>query len=136
MKINKMLFAGLLLAVTFSACKRPPSTSDSFKPLAVATVDVDQLSMRSKVKFSDPSMSITANTQLRMKKDSVIWISITAMGFEAARAYITPDTMLLVNKLNREVITYNFERLSRQMNFPVSFELIQASLLGNLAKPM
>ncbi|MEL6534634.1 MAG: DUF4292 domain-containing protein [Bacteroidota bacterium] len=136
MKINKTLLAGLLLAATFSACKRAPSASSSFKPLAIAMVEADQLNMRSKVRYSDPSMSITANTQVRMKKDSVIWISITAMGFEAARAYITPDTMLLINKLNQEVMTYNFERLSRQMNFPVSFNLIQSALLGNLARPM
>ena len=42
------------------------------------------------------------NANLRMYKDSVIWISVTGLfGIEGLRAYITKDSVKILNKLDK-----------------------------------
>jgi hypothetical protein len=44
----------------------------------------------------------SVNATLRMYKDSVIWISVTGVfGIEGLRAYITKDSVRLINKLDK-----------------------------------
>lgn len=138
MRIPNLWVLVLGLATFFSSCKNTPiSSTPEFKPLNIESVDVEYLSLRSKVNYDSPDFAISTAASVRIKKDSIIWVSIApALGIEAARVMITPDTMLLMNKFNREVIAYNFDMLSQQLNFPVNFGLIQSALLGNLARPM
>src|ERR1700676_4128871 len=48
--------------------------------------------------FSGNSNDVTLN--IRIKRDQKIWVSITAIaGIEVARALITPDSILIINRL-------------------------------------
>lgn len=128
---------GLSLMLLASACKNTTTTtSNAFKPLNIAQVEAENLALRSKIKYDSPDFSISATTNVRMKRDSIIWVSISSFGFEAARAVITRDTLMVLNKLEREVQTFNYEGLSRMLSFPITFDLVQSALLGNMARPM
>ena len=138
MKINNLAYCALLMGLLFSACKgtNVSSSTDAFAPLNSGSVSVDYLSLRSRVKYNSPDFSISSSATVRMKQDSVIWVSLApALGIEMARALITRDTLLLLDKMNKEVLTYNFDLLSKQLNFPVTFDLVQAAILGNLPRP-
>jgi hypothetical protein len=67
-----------------------------------------------------------------MRKDSIIWISATYMGFEAARMKILPDSVHMLLKLpTKEYHVFDFDKLGRMLNFKVNFSTLQALLLGN-----
>jgi hypothetical protein len=67
-----------------------------------------------------------------MKKDSIIWLSISKVGVEGARSLITKDSIYVVDKLKNEYTVYDFETLSEKFNFNITFDFIQAAILGNL----
>ncbi|MCS6935803.1 MAG: DUF4292 domain-containing protein [Chitinophagales bacterium] len=68
---------------------------------------------------------------IRMKKDSVIWGSLYgAMGVEGVRLLLTPDTLMIINKLNNQYATRSFKFLRDWLLFPVTFRMIQQTLAG------
>ncbi len=126
----------LLGSIIFSACKRKPATADfdyMGKKLAIEEVDFDFFSARSKIRYEDPKTTLNATANIRMRKDSVIWMSISpALGIEAARGLITRDSVVFMNRLNREYTVFTYEALSKRFNFDIDYKLIQSVLLGNM----
>jgi hypothetical protein len=75
------------------------------------------------------SNSFTAS--LRIKKDSIIWLSISKLGIEAARVLITKDSVRFMDRINTQYFKGDFAYITRLMNFQVDYEILQALLVGN-----
>ena len=76
----------------------------------------------------------TFTLNVRMARDSVIWMSISpALGVEAARVLLTPDSVQVMSKLpgNRFVFQGNYEMLEEAIQAPVNFQLVQDLLVGD-----
>ncbi|ARK10852.1 DUF4292 domain-containing protein [Fibrella sp. ES10-3-2-2] len=102
----------------------------------VAEIDFKYLTAKSKLSFKSKTQDISnANLNLRVRKDSAIWISISKVGIEAVRALITRDSVAIMDKLERRYAIYDFPTLSRQFNFEMNFDLLQALIVGNLPLP-
>ena len=70
---------------------------------------------------------------VRLAKDSVIWMSISpALGVEAARILLTPDSVQVLSKLPgaRFVFQGNYTMLEEAIQAPVSFALVQDLIVG------
>src|SRR5688572_5828609 len=70
------------------------------------TIDFQTFSAKIKVDFegSDGKKNPPFNAFVRLKKDSILWVNINAaLGFDAFRVLITPDSVKVINKLNRTV---------------------------------
>ena len=70
---------------------------------------------------------------VRLAKDSVIWMSISpALGVEAARILLTPDSVQVLSKLPgaRFVFQGNYTMLEKAIQAPVSFALVQNLIVG------
>ncbi|QKZ11402.1 DUF4292 domain-containing protein [Spirosoma sp. KUDC1026] len=103
---------------------------------AVAEVDFRYLTTRSKLSFKGPKQELdNANLTIRARKDSLIWLSVSKLGIEAVRTLITPDSIIVLDKLHKETVAFDFPTLSRQFNFRINFALLQSILLGNLPYP-
>lgn len=94
-------------------------------------VNVQWLSARAKIDFSDENLSMGATATIRIRKDSLIWASIRKLGFEVARAQITKDSVYIVDRINDTYEVKDLAYLAREYNVPASFEAIQAIFLGN-----
>ena len=83
------------------------------------------------VEAKDNVPELTAN--LRMIKDSVIWISLQAtfLNIEAYRVRITKDSVILLNKLEKEVQYRSLDYLQEVTQIPFDFQTIQDILIGN-----
>ncbi|GAA4410838.1 hypothetical protein GCM10023187_35930 [Nibrella viscosa] len=102
----------------------------------VAEIDFTYLTARSKVSFKNKEQDINnANVNLRVKKDSIIWFSVSGLGIEVARGLVTRDTITIQDKVHREYVKYDFPTLSKQFNFNLDFDLLQALIVGNLPLP-
>ena len=72
------------------------------------------------------------NAFVRIKKDRVIWVLINAaFGIEAFRVMITPDSVKVLNRLDKVVQLRSVNYLQEVMHLPVDFYTMQDLLIGN-----
>lgn len=72
------------------------------------------------------------NANIRMYKDSVIWVSVTAiLGIEGLRAYITKDSVKLLNKQDKVYTARSVTFLQEVTELPLSLSSLQDLLVGN-----
>ncbi len=72
------------------------------------------------------------NANLRMYKDSAIWISITAIfGIEGLRAYITKDSVKILNKQDKVYTARSVAYLQEVTALPLDLHSLQQILIGN-----
>ncbi len=104
--------------------------------LAIQNLDFDYLTSSSKIRYRNDGENVSATANIRVKKDSIIWISVTpGFGIEAARGLITRDSVSFINRLDKEYSTYSFKELSNKFNFDLNYDLLQAVLLGDMPRP-
>ena len=94
-------------------------------------IDFEKLKIKSKISIKTAKIDQNIPASIHVKKDSVIWISI-AMGIEAARVSINPDSIFLLDRLNRKYYKVSFKELSENFDFDLNFNMIQSLLVGNL----
>lgn len=71
------------------------------------------------------------NGVMRIRKDSVIWIIISKMGFEGARVMITKDSVKFLDKVNKKYFTGTYDTVSKMLHTDLDFEIMQSMLVGN-----
>ena len=69
---------------------------------------------------------------LRILKDSAIWISITpTLGIEMIRMLITPDSVKMVNRIEKTYFLSDFSYFNQFLNNALDFDMMQAFITGN-----
>jgi hypothetical protein len=137
---SKLLILSLLTLVLFS-CKRSPASTDAnivdLSEFEIADIEFADLSAKTKLQFETEGSSVSATANIRIRKDSLIWFSLTpALGIEAARGIITQDSMVLVDRLKKTYSVYSFDALSKKFNFNLNYHLIESLILGNSSQPI
>ncbi|NIG52007.1 DUF4292 domain-containing protein [Chitinophaga sp. Cy-1792] len=155
-----LLLVGLLGLVTVS-CRRPKELARSSFPIADTThatvikdngseelkkftdsmltgirknhIDFNSFSGRARFAFENESDSKSGLTvTVRMKKDSIIWISISAPVIdEVVRAVITKDSLKLYNRLKKQLVLRDIDNAKEMLNIPFDFNTLQDLLIGN-----
>lgn len=76
------------------------------------------------------SNEFTAN--IRIRNGEAIWINVSALGgiVNVARIYVTPDSVRMVNFLQKAARLLPFAEAGNLLPFPVSFGDLQALLIG------
>lgn len=81
-------------------------------------------------KVDNKKTSVSGN--LRIYRDSIIWISITpALGIEAVRFMLTPDSMKYINRINNTYFLRDFGYINQLLNKTLDYDMAQAFLIGN-----
>ena len=70
---------------------------------------------------------------VRIIKDSAIWVSLSAsiLNIEVYRVFITKDSVVLLNKLDKEVQRRSLDYLQEVAQIPIDFNTLQNILVGN-----
>ncbi len=103
-----------------------------FQKLKEKELRYDWFSAKFSAEYSNKKNSNSFNGQIRIRKDSLIWISLTPMlGIEAVRLMISQDSVKMINRLNDTWFIGDWEYLNRMLNTNIDFDLLQAFLLGN-----
>lgn len=72
------------------------------------------------------------NANLRMLKDSAIWVSANAvLGIEAIRALITKDSVKILDKLNKTYTARSVDYLQEVTSLPLNLAILQDLIIGN-----
>lgn len=97
-------------------------------------IDFNTFSAKVKVQYEDKNgKQPDFNAFIRLKKDSLLWISISAtfLGIEAFRICITPDTLIILNKLDKTIEYHPFSYVESIAHIPLNFSLLQDIIIGN-----
>lgn len=74
------------------------------------------------------------NVSVRCRKDSVIWMSISKLGIDAARALITKDSVKVTMGLTeKKYFVGDFTYINELLQADLDYDMIQALLFGNSA---
>ena len=122
-RIAILLFILLLLA-SCSARKKAvkPTLPQSFEWLT-ANLDIEA---------EGNGISQDLKGQLRMRKDSLVWVSVTApMGVEVLRGKVSSDSVWVVNRMEKTYLAESLDTISDQLGVPLSLDLVQTLLLDN-----
>ena len=86
---------------------------------------------RTKLDIDGNSNDVTLN--IRIKRDQKIWVSVTAIaGIEVARALITPDSILVINRLQSVYLKKPFSYINTLAGKQVNYRTVESLLIGNI----
>lgn len=160
MKNSLTIIAAFIFCLTFSNCRTakkiskpvihtdsssviPPVNinSDSatkvsrlLKNLSANHIDYKTFSAKIKVEYTDSKgRQPDVNAFVRMQKDSLIWISLNAtfLSVEAFRILMTPDSIYILNKLDRTCEIKPISYLEQVIKIPLNLSTMQDLLIGN-----
>jgi hypothetical protein len=132
----------LTLAVIFTACTgsrkavREPIKEEGAEfltnKLKEHELKFQQFSARFNVVYQVNRKKTTVSGNLRINYDSIIWISITpALGIEAVRFMLTPDSIKYINRLSNTYLEKDFAYINQLLNKTLDYDMAQAFLIGN-----
>ncbi len=96
-------------------------------------IEFNTFSAKLKIDFeNDKQRQQNISTNIRMQKDSLIWISVSApiIG-EVARALITPDSLKAYDKFNKRLYLRALSDAKDLLNIPFDFNTLQDIIIGN-----
>lgn len=87
---------------------------------------------KARLKARTPDTRVSATLHLRIVRDSVVWATIDKIGFEVARILITPDSVFVVDRLNKEFTAEALEPFLSEFGVTMDFADLQQTLVGNV----
>lgn len=146
--LNKFLV--LLGILTIVGCKakklvsvqKQPDSAAAVKPLTISKDKLDAIraqqlnfttfSGKAKAQLTINNSSNNVSLNIRINRGQKIWVSITAIaGIEVARALITPDSILAVNKLQGLYVRRPFSYIYKYASDKLDYSSVEALLVGN-----
>ncbi len=157
LKMKNILLAILIVSTALFSCRstkkltkvvttdstaiaKPIAEDDSarmvaevFESIKKNNIDFNTFSAKVKVDYADSKgQRYDFNTFMRIQKDSIMWVSIVAaLGIEAFRVRITPDSVMILDKLNKTYTIKPIAYLQEVTQLPFDFTTLQNLILGN-----
>ncbi len=94
----------------------------------------DYLTMRVSADVKTPKESQSFKINVRMKSDSIIWMSISPlMGIEMLRVQITPDSVKYVSKVpgDRHFFLGTLDQLAAMIQTDLDYSMLESIFVGN-----
>lgn len=140
--ISLLLMVGILTIL--SSCKtsktlvtraelKKKSFSDLYRKMEQKQAQYRFFSAKLNLNYQKDGSAATAlKGQLRIRKDSMIWLSIIpGMGIELARTQVTPDSLKLINRLHKNYFVGNYRLLDSLLHTSLDYDVVQSLILGN-----
>lgn len=105
---------------------------NTLMPMWAKRIDYKTFKGKAKMHYEGMGMKHDLAANFRMEKDKVIWVHVTAgMGLvNVARVYITPDSLTLLNYLDKSVMRMTAEEARQKLPASIDFNLIQSLIMG------
>src|SRR5690606_30528681 len=134
---KRFLLVFFLFAIFASSCSKKAvlyssdAVMEEFEP---TYFDYNYLSSRSRISLEEHNGSTTKGTlNIRAKKDSIIWFSLTpGLGIEAARGIVTTDEIKIKDRINGKDLNMTFAQFEESYGIKLSLPLFQNILFGNV----
>ena len=102
-----------------------------FNKLKKHELKFNWFSARFSADYKNASRETSFSGQIRIKKDSLIWLSLSVMGIEGMRIMITQDSIKYINRLENTYVIGDWFDLNRFLNTNIDYDILQSFLIGN-----
>ena len=137
----KNITAVLLTVILMASCKSKQavvaedSAGDAKPVKEIAAghnanpLDFETVQIRANIDY-DGKDSYNFNADIRIKKDEIIWLNASFLGFPVAKAIITPDKVKYYVNTQKVYFEGDYEMLSNWLGTRLDFTKVQNLLLG------
>ena len=102
------------------------------KQINLKNISPDWTSLNSKIKVNKEGQEVTINAHIRIKKDSIIWISVKApLGIEIFRTMITSDSVYYMSRMNKNYFIKHISHIREVVKADVSFIKLQEIIFAS-----
>jgi hypothetical protein len=133
---------GMLLSLSLSSCKTSRSVYKEpikeegpdylFEQLSKNELHFDWFMAKFRTDYRHGKKLTEFKGQIRIKKDSAIWVSFSPLlGIEAARLIITNDSVKFIDRINKIYFVGDYQFVNNYLNTNVDFDILQALVTGN-----
>jgi len=137
-KSTWLILLGVSL-ITLSCSKKviPPTTPPvAGQPsLNVEETDFAYMDGKARMILRDANKEREVKANVRIRKDSVIWMTFSVIGVQGGKALINHDSITIVSNVDKEYYVFEYPELSKRYNFEINYDVIEAAMLGNLIMP-
>lgn len=125
-----LLLLGLLL---MQSCHRKavPTLPEEPKTLDIEEIDFGYLHSKARMIFKDEKKERDVKANIRIRKDSVIWMTFSVIGVQGGKALINKDSITIVSTVDKEYYVFDYAELSKRFNFKIDYAVLEAAMLGN-----
>jgi hypothetical protein len=133
---NLLRLSLFALPFVFVSCSKkvvvPVTQGVPRESLSIEEIDFEYLHGKARMVLKDGNKERDVKANIRVRKDSVIWMNFSVVGFQGGRALINKDSITILSNVDKEYYVFDYEELSRRFNFEINFDVIQSAALGNL----
>jgi len=116
-----------------SIAKKTDDKMAKLNAIRAAQTNFETFSGKAKTHLDIAGNSNDVTLNIRIKRDQKIWISITAIaGIEVVRALITPDSIMLFNRLQTYYIKQPFSYINNVVGKQANYKTVESLLVGNI----
>lgn len=138
--MNKLFFYIAIICIAFNSCISKKTLIAGredmeitslfiYDSIRLANKQIESFSARFTGSFSIDK-TIESKGSIRIKRDSIIWISLSPLLIEAVRCVFTPDSVFIINRLERSYYAGTYDILEKFSGFTVNFWTLQAIFLN------
>ncbi|RAV99768.1 DUF4292 domain-containing protein [Pseudochryseolinea flava] len=136
-RIHQFLLIALSIVVLTGCSKKTASLTNQTPAVPKPTLNVDEIDFeylqgKARMTLRDAKKELEVKANIRIRKDSVIWMTFSVIGVQGGKALINKDSITIVSNLKDEYYVFDYEELSRRYNFNINYGIIQSAMLGNL----
>jgi len=124
----------ILCLLVVTGCNKKiltPFASTPKKTLNIEEIDFDYFQGKARMILRDANKEREVRTNIRMRKDSVIWMTFSVIGVQGGKALINKDSITIVSTVDKEYYVFPYDELSKRFQFEITFDVVQAAMLGN-----
>ena len=89
------------------------------------------ISARVAVEMDADSVHESFSGNIRIRKDSVIWMSITKLGFKGLQVLLTDDSAMEINYREDNYFKGDYDDIDSRIHNDVDFDMMQSVLIGS-----
>ncbi len=101
-----------------------------YRYLWTRRIDYKTFSGKARVHIETPDGSNDFAAHFRIRKDSVIWVSVNLAGIPVARVFITRDSIFMIDYYHKEAKIQPLNQIAKILPTEVSFSSLQNLVLG------
>ena len=109
----------------------PQKIDDEELKLVTEDLNFNYLKAKSKIVWKTQQNQDTYTVDIRMKKDSLIWVNISQTGITGATGLFSKSKVQFYQKINGEYFNLTYDSVSVLMGFKVDYLILQSLIVGN-----
>ena len=113
--------------------KKPevPLIPEADRREAVEDLRFNYLKAKSRVVWKSGNNQDNYTVDIRMKRDSLIWVNIGQAGFTGATGVFDQQHLRFYQKISGQYFDISYDSLSTMLGFRVDFRILQSLIVGN-----